>query len=104
MPIVLQLDTALFTQILAAEHEGLQSLDAPLAAQCAMTIDHLATYYFTKASKGEPAVRALQGHLQVTLNLVTLQLTCGLVFVQYWNHCDHLCNSGLSKTAFQSVN
>jgi hypothetical protein len=73
MPIVLQLDTALFTQILAAEHEGLQSLDAPLAAQCAMTIDHLATYYFTKASKGEPAVRALQGHLQVTVKTVTVK-------------------------------
>jgi hypothetical protein len=76
MSIVLQLDTALFTQILAAEHEGLQSLDAPLAAQCAMTIDHLATFYFTKASKGEPAVRALQGHLQVIKTPTTCKPFC----------------------------
>jgi hypothetical protein len=52
-------------QVLAAQHEGLQSLDAPLSAQCAMTIDHLASFYFTHKPKGTPAVRALQAHLQV---------------------------------------
>eukprot|EP00611_Tribonema_gayanum_P000066 TRINITY_DN1003_c0_g1_i5.p1 TRINITY_DN1003_c0_g1~~TRINITY_DN1003_c0_g1_i5.p1 ORF type:complete len:1118 (+),score=547.47 TRINITY_DN1003_c0_g1_i5:341-3694(+) len=69
--IVLQLDTPMFTQVLAAQHEGLQSLDAPLSAQCAMTIDHLATFYFTKAPKGTPAVRALQAHLQSNPSLLT---------------------------------
>lgn len=43
--------------------ERTQGLDAPLASQCAATIDHLATYHFKHRAKEIPAMHALKAHL-----------------------------------------
>ncbi|CAN0452221.1 unnamed protein product, partial [Laminaria digitata] len=40
-----------------------QGLDAPLASQCAATIDHLASFQFKNAAKDAPAMLALTAHL-----------------------------------------
>ncbi|CAN0539666.1 unnamed protein product, partial [Ectocarpus sp. 12 AP-2014] len=61
--VVVALDTPVFMRVMHALHEGLQGLDAPLASQCAATIDHLATYHFKNASKDTPAMLVLKGHL-----------------------------------------
>ncbi|CAM9898423.1 unnamed protein product, partial [Ectocarpus sp. 6 AP-2014] len=61
--VVVALDTPVFMRVMHALHEGLQGLDAPLASQCAATIDHLATYHFKNASKETPAMVVLKGHL-----------------------------------------
>ncbi|CAM9433151.1 unnamed protein product, partial [Chrysoparadoxa australica] len=71
LQVALQLDTPVFTQIMTAVHEGLQSLEAPLASQCAATIDHLATFRFQNAEKNTPAAHALKAHLQATPNLLS---------------------------------
>lgn len=71
LEIILRLDTAVFTQIMAALHEGLQSSDPSLASQCAATVDHLATFYFSKGSKQTPTSHALKQHLQANPNLLS---------------------------------
>jgi exportin-7 len=56
---VMALETNVFMQLMTAVHEGLQSSDATLCSQCANTIDHLATFYFTYNGKEKPAVHNL---------------------------------------------
>ncbi|CAM9958305.1 unnamed protein product, partial [Discosporangium mesarthrocarpum] len=48
-----------------------QGLDAPLASQCAATIDHLATYHFKNSSKDVPPMRALKTHLAANPTLLS---------------------------------
>lgn len=57
--VVVALETSVFMQLMTAVHEGLQSSDATLCSQCANTIDHLATFYFTYNGKEKPAVHNL---------------------------------------------
>jgi len=80
---VVVLDTPIFLKIVEAQHEGVQSLDAPLAAQCANTIDHLATFLFTHRPSSspptttsrhrtpKPAMQALNQHLQAHPTLLS---------------------------------
>mmetsp|Transcript_992 Transcript_992/g.1252 ORF Transcript_992/g.1252 Transcript_992/m.1252 type:complete len:1105 (-) Transcript_992:236-3550(-) len=64
---LLALETPVFLQIIKAQHDGITSLDTPLAAQCANTIDHLATYFFKYNKPGaanpKPGIVALNHHL-----------------------------------------
>ncbi|CAM9433954.1 unnamed protein product [Ascophyllum nodosum] len=60
---VVALDTPVFMRVMHSLHDGLQALDAPLASQCAATIDHLATFHFKNANKDSPAMLALKAHL-----------------------------------------
>lgn len=46
------------------------ALDTLLSAQCASTIDYLATYYFQNRSKDRPPVHALHGHLQAQPDMI----------------------------------
>lgn len=68
--VVLRLDAPVFSQILRAVHDGLSSLDAPMASQCAAIIDHLATFQFQKGGQGQrQEVQALKAHLMANPNL-----------------------------------
>lgn len=67
---VLSLATPVFLQVVQALHEGLQSVDTLLSAQCASTIDYLATYFFQNKAKDRPPMRALRSHLQAQPDLI----------------------------------
>jgi exportin-7 len=53
------LDTAVFMQIMATVHDGLQSSDATISAFCANTIDHMSSYYFSNQGKDKPEMISL---------------------------------------------
>jgi len=71
LSIVLLMDSSVFAQIMTAIHEGLQSIDAPLSAQCAIAIDHLATFMFQKGAKSTPEALSLKAHIQNNPNLLS---------------------------------
>jgi len=72
---LLALETPVFLQILKAQHDGITSLDTPLAAQCSNTIDHLASYYFKNNKPGssnpKPGIVALNHHLNAEPSILS---------------------------------
>ena len=67
---VLDMNTPVFLQVIEAQHEGLLSVDTLLSAQCASTIDYLATYFFQNRNKDRPPMRALRAHLQAQPDMI----------------------------------
>lgn len=63
---VVALDGSIFTQLVQSLHEGINSYDVSIAAQCATAVDHLATLYFheMKKKRDTPMKHALLAHLQ----------------------------------------
>ncbi|KAH9161707.1 hypothetical protein LEN26_001316 [Aphanomyces euteiches] len=63
---VVSLDSTIFSQLVQSLHEGVNSYDLAIAAQCATAVDHLATLYYheTKKKKDSQVKHALMAHLQ----------------------------------------
>ncbi|KAF0719560.1 Aste57867_954 [Aphanomyces stellatus] len=63
---VVSLDSSIFSQLVQSLHEGVNSYDLAIAAQCATAVDHLASlhYHETKKKKDTPVKHALMAHLQ----------------------------------------
>ncbi|RHY29255.1 hypothetical protein DYB32_005303 [Aphanomyces invadans] len=63
---VVSLDSTIFSQLVQSLHEGVNSYDLTIAAQCATAVDHLATLYYheTKKKKDSPVKHSLSVHLQ----------------------------------------
>mmetsp|Transcript_3905 Transcript_3905/g.6196 ORF Transcript_3905/g.6196 Transcript_3905/m.6196 type:complete len:239 (-) Transcript_3905:535-1251(-) len=72
---LIALETPTFLQVVRAQHDGITALDTPMAAQCANTIDHLASYYFRHHKPGhpnpKPGIRALNQHLNAEPSLLS---------------------------------
>jgi len=89
LSVVLKKDSKMFEGIMAVVHEGLQSQDSSISAQCATTIDHLSTFYFTNAGKQKEDVQRLSEHLAQNPNLffgLTTTLFNLLLFGAAGNH------------------
>ncbi|CAM9455170.1 unnamed protein product, partial [Phaeothamnion confervicola] len=100
--VVLALDTVVFMQVMQAQHEGLQqSLDAPLAAQCAATIDHLATYLFTYGSRELPAVHSLKRHLAANPTLLSGLLATLFNILLFDCHSNQTANQWAAFNAYK---
>ncbi|RHY63002.1 hypothetical protein DYB34_007597 [Aphanomyces astaci] len=63
---VVSLESSVFSQLVQSLHEGVNSYDLTIAAQCATAVDHLASLYYheTKKKKDSPVKHALAMHLQ----------------------------------------
>jgi exportin-7 len=74
---IVTLDTNVFSQLVSSLHEGVNSYDLTIAAQCASAIDHFATLFFheTRKRKESPLKHALHRHLQATPSLFSMLLT-----------------------------
>jgi len=89
LSIVLKKDSQTFERVMSIVHEGLQSSDSSLSAQCATTIDHLSTFYFTNSGKNKEDVIRLNEHLANNPNLffgLTTTLFNLLLFGAAGNH------------------
>ena len=86
---VLQLDTGILLQLMNAVHEGLQNSDPTLSSQCATTIDHIATFFFSNRDKDKADINALKMHLAAQPSLfssLTATLFNLLLFGSPANH------------------
>ena len=79
LPHVLARESHVFLSIVRACHDGISHSDASLSAQCAATIDHLASFHFERGARKReadaPALAALYGHVQAQPDLLTGLIT-----------------------------
>jgi len=63
---VVNLDSSIFSQLVESLHEGVNSYDLTIAAQCATAVDHLGTLYYheMKKKKDSQLKHTLLSHLQ----------------------------------------
>lgn len=63
---VVALDSTIFSQLVQSLHEGINSIDLSIAAQCATAVDHLASLYYheMKKKRDTPTKHALAAHVQ----------------------------------------
>lgn len=63
---VVALDDSIFRQLVHSLHEGMNSYDLAIAAQCATAVDHVASLYFheMKKKRDTPVKHALRAHVQ----------------------------------------
>ncbi|EQC37130.1 hypothetical protein SDRG_05357 [Saprolegnia diclina VS20] len=68
---VVALDVSVFSQLVQSLHEGVNSYDLTIAAQCATAVDHLASLFYTetKKKKDSQLKHLLLSHLQASPNL-----------------------------------
>ncbi|TDH72778.1 hypothetical protein CCR75_000536 [Bremia lactucae] len=62
---VVALDDQIFRQLIESLHEGMNSFEPAIAAQCATAVDHLASLYFheMKKKRETPVKQALRAHV-----------------------------------------
>lgn len=108
------LDSAVFIQLIRTNQEGLQSsgktsyhvvfltlrllintlnlsraVELSVSAQCASTIDHIATYIFLNQNRDKPTVRMIRSHIQSEpeiLHQLMATLFNSLLFASHANH------------------
>ena len=83
------LDSPVFIQLIRTNQEGLQSSDLHVSAQCASTIDHIATYMFLNQNKDKPTVRLIRQHMgseSDVLHQLMATLFNQLLFASHANH------------------
>ncbi|TMW66006.1 hypothetical protein Poli38472_003771 [Pythium oligandrum] len=63
---VVSLDGSIFSQLVQSLHEGINSIDLSIAAQCATAVDHLSSLYYheMKKKRDTPTKHALVNHVQ----------------------------------------
>ena len=77
MVSVVSLDTSVFFKLIESLHEGLSYYDFSIAAQCAASVDHLATFYYERSKKKDSAPkRAINMHIQSQPNIFSTLLSC----------------------------
>jgi exportin-7 len=83
------LDSSVFLNLIRTNQEGLQSSDLSVSAQCASTVDHIATYMFLNQSKDKPTVQSIRSHMASdpeVLHQLMSTLFNSLLFASHANH------------------
>lgn len=82
---VIALDASIFSQLVQSLHEGINSYDLAIAAQCATAVDHLATLYYheMKKKRDTPMKHALLAHLQANPSMWSSLLSSLLDILVY---------------------
>lgn len=74
---VVKLDNGVFFQLIQSIHEGLNSYDLAIAAQCAAAVDHLASFYYEQQKKKDsPSKQMLMMHLASQPSTFSTLLQC----------------------------
>ncbi|KAE9016975.1 Exportin-7-A [Phytophthora fragariae] len=82
---VVALEDGIFRQLVQSLHEGMNSYDLAIAAQCATAVDHLASLYFQemKKKRDTPVKHALRTHVQGSPNMWSTLLAALLDILVY---------------------
>ncbi|KAF4035500.1 Importin-beta N-terminal domain [Phytophthora infestans] len=82
---VVALEDGIFRQLVQSLHEGMNSYDLAIAAQCATAVDHVASLYFheMKKKRDTPVKHALRAHVQASPNMWSTLLAALLDILVY---------------------
>ncbi|KAI9921848.1 hypothetical protein PsorP6_001060 [Peronosclerospora sorghi] len=82
---VVALEDSIFRQLVQSLHEGMNSYDLAIAAQCATAVDHLASLYFheMKKKRETPVKHALLAHVQASPTMWSTLLAALLDILVY---------------------
>lgn len=68
-PVIIEIDTQIFVQIMGTLQEGLQSSDNQISSKCCMTLEHLLEFQQESFGKQESVRMAFQQHVSSNPNL-----------------------------------
>lgn len=83
------LDSPVFLQLIKTTQEGLQSSELTVSAQCASTIDHIATYLFLNQNREKPTVILIRQHVQSEPEVFHQLMSTLFNSLLYTSHANH---------------
>mmetsp|Transcript_3775 Transcript_3775/g.5903 ORF Transcript_3775/g.5903 Transcript_3775/m.5903 type:complete len:1113 (-) Transcript_3775:236-3574(-) len=89
LDVLAGLDSPVFIQLIKTNQEGLQSSELSVSAQCASTIDHIATYIFLNQNREKPTVLQIRKHMQSEPTIWHELMTTLFNSLLYATHANH---------------
>lgn len=89
LDVLCGLDSPVFIQLLKTNQEGLQSSELSISAQCASTVDHVATYMFLNQNREKPTAQLIRKHMQSEPDIWHSLLSTLFNSLLYATHANH---------------